>query len=299
MQLRRSLQDARFQGLVLLGPAILIYGIFALYPLVDVVVMSFQKWNGLDPVRQFVGFDNYRYILTSDPVFWIAFKNTIIWTIMCLIFPPLVGLLLALGLNQKLFGRGVLRAVYYLPVIIASIAVATMWRWMYDPFFGLFSQLMTNMGMASSIPDWLGDKTIALYSVFVAHLWHSVGFSMVLFLAGLQSVSQTLVEAARIDGAGRMNVFRHVTLPALTPTITVVLVLSIINSLKAFDIVYGLTGGGPAQTTQMLALWAFTQAMQIFDYGRGGAISVVLLLITVTIVVPYLRWTQSREEASR
>jgi raffinose/stachyose/melibiose transport system permease protein len=299
MQLKRSLEDARFQGLVLLGPAVLIYCVFALYPLFDVVVMSFQKWNGLDPERVFVGLDNYRFIFMSDPVFWIAFKNTVIWTIMCLIFPPLIGLFLALGLNQKLFGRGVLRAVYYLPVIIASIAVATMWRWMYDPFFGLFSQIMTNMGMASSIPDWLGDRTVALYSVFVAHLWHSVGFSMVLFLAGLQGVSQTLVEAARIDGAGRWGVFRHVTLPALRTTVTVVLVLSVINSLKAFDIVYGLTGGGPAQSTQMLALWAFTQAMQIFDYGRGGAISVVLLLITCAIVVPYLRWTQRHEEAAR
>ncbi|WP_027998806.1 carbohydrate ABC transporter permease [Sinorhizobium arboris] len=299
MHLRQSLGNARVQGWALLGPAVVIYGIFALFPLLDVVVMSFQRWNGLDANRVFVGLENYRFIFASDPVFWVAFKNTVIWTILCLIFPPLVGLLLALGLNQKLFGRGVLRATYYLPVIIASIAVATMWRWMYDPFFGLFSQLMTNMGMASSIPDWLGDRTIALYCVFVAHLWHSVGFSMVLFLAGLQSVSQTLVEASRIDGAGGWGVFRYVTLPALRPTITIVLVLSVINSLKAFDIVYGLTGGGPAQSTQMLALWAFTQAMQIFDYGRGAAISVVLLLITVAIVVPYLRWTQKQEEAAR
>ena len=119
---------------------------------------------------------------------------------------------------------------------------------------------------------------------------------MVLFLAGLQSVDKTLVEAARIDGAGRLNVFRFVTLPAITTTITIVLVLSIISSLKAFDIVYGLTGGGPAQSTQMLALWAFTQSMQIFDFGRGSAISVVLLLITLAVVIPYLRWTQKREE---
>jgi raffinose/stachyose/melibiose transport system permease protein len=105
-----------------------------------------------------------------------------------------------------------------------------------------------------------------------------------------------LIEAARIDGAGRWNVFRYVTLPALKPTITIVLVLSVISSLKAFDIVYGLTGGGPAQSTQMLALWAFTQSMQIFDFGRGSAISVVLLLITLSVVVPYLRWTQKREE---
>jgi len=284
------------QALILLVPALAIYAVFALYPMLNVVILSFQKWNGLDPNRQFVGLANYSAIFTKDPVFWVAFRNTVIWTVMSLIFPPLVGLLLALSLNQKIFGRNGLRAIFYLPVIIAPIAVATMWKWMYDPFFGLFAQLLTSWGMQIWIKDWLGNKDIALYSVFVAYLWQTVGFSMVLFLAGLQNVSQTLVEAARIDGAGRWAVFKHVTLPALRPTITIVLVLSVISSLKAFDIVYGLTGGGPAQSTQMLALWAFTQAMQIFDFGRGAAISVVLLLITMAVVIPYLRWTQKHEE---
>ena len=296
MSLRQTTHDPRVQAFILLVPALAIYAIFALYPMLNVVVISFQKWNGLDPQRPFVGFANYTAIFTRDPVFWVAFRNTVIWTLMSLIFPPLVGLLLALSLNQKIFGRNSLRAIFYLPVIIAPIAVATMWKWMYDPFFGLFSQMLTSWGMQTWIKDWLGNKDIALYSVFIAYLWQTVGFSMVLFLAGLQNVSQTLVEAARIDGAGRWAVFKHVTLPALRPTITIVLVLSIISSLKAFDIVYGLTGGGPAQSTQMLALWAFTQAMQIFDFGRGAAISVVLLLITMAIVIPYLRWTQKHEE---
>ncbi|MBX5133321.1 sugar ABC transporter permease [Rhizobium lentis] len=296
MSLRQSTHDPRMQALILLVPALAIYAVFALYPMLNVVILSFQKWNGLDPNRQFVGVANYSAIFTRDPVFWVAFRNTVIWTVMSLIFPPMVGLLLALSLNQKIFGRNGLRAIFYLPVIIAPIAVATMWKWMYDPFFGLFAQLLTSWGMQGWIKDWLGNKDIALYSVFVAYLWQTVGFSMVLFLAGLQNVSQTLVEAARIDGAGRWAVFKHVTLPALRPTITIVLVLSIISSLKAFDIVYGLTGGGPAQSTQMLALWAFTQAMQIFDFGRGAAISVVLLLITMAVVIPYLRWTQKHEE---
>ncbi|KZS54987.1 sugar ABC transporter permease [Rhizobium anhuiense] len=296
MSLRQSTHDPRMQALILLVPALAIYAVFALYPMLNVVILSFQKWNGLDPNRQFVGLANYSAIFTKDPVFWVAFRNTVIWTVMSLIFPPLVGLLLALSLNQKIFGRNGLRAIFYLPVIIAPIAVATMWKWMYDPFFGLFAQLLTSWGMQIWIKDWLGNKDIALYSVFVAYLWQTVGFSMVLFLAGLQNVSQTLVEAARIDGAGRWAVFKHVTLPALRPTITIVLVLSVISSLKAFDIVYGLTGGGPAQSTQMLALWAFTQAMQIFDFGRGAAISVVLLLITMAVVIPYLRWTQKHEE---
>ncbi|RUL99661.1 carbohydrate ABC transporter permease [Rhizobium chutanense] len=296
MSLRQSTHDPRVQALILLVPALAIYAVFALYPMLNVLILSFQKWNGLDANRQFVGIANYSAIFTKDPVFWVAFRNTVIWTLMSLIFPPMVGLLLALSLNQKIFGRNGLRAIFYLPVIIAPIAVATMWKWMYDPFFGLFAQLLTSWGLQGWIKDWLGNKDIALYSVFVAYLWQTVGFSMVLFLAGLQNVSQTLVEAARIDGAGRWAVFKHVTLPALRPTITIVLVLSIISSLKAFDIVYGLTGGGPAQSTQMLALWAFTQAMQIFDFGRGAAISVVLLLITMAVVIPYLRWTQKHEE---
>ena len=198
-------------------------------------------------------------------------------------------------MNQNLPGREPLRALFYLPVIIAPIAVATMWRWLYDPFFDLINAALTALGLQGLIQDWLGDRHVALYSMFIAYVWQTVGFSLVLFLAGLQGVSQTLVEASRIDGAGRFQVFRHVTLPALRPSITIVLILSIINSLKAFDIVYGMTQGGPAQSTQMLALWAFTQAMQLDDFGRGAAISVVLLVITIAIIVPYLRWSGARE----
>ncbi len=276
-------------------PALLVYVVFAIYPLIDVLALSFMKWNGLTPEREFVGLANYDGILNHDPVFWGAFRNTIIWTVMSITIPPMIGFGLALSLNQNLLGRVPLRALYYLPVIIAPIAVATMWRWMYDPFFGLFNSILNAAGLQSIIQDWLGDRNVALYAVFVAYVWQITGFSMVLFLAGLQSVSPTLIDAARIDGAGRFNVFRHVTLPALKPTIAIVIVLSLISSLKAFDIVYGMTGGGPVQSTQMLALWAFSQSMQIYDFGRGSAISVVLLVITLSIVVPYLRWTQKRQ----
>lgn len=299
MLTRKHLHSARFQAMVLLGPAFAVYTLFAIWPMIDVFILSFQTWNGLSEERGFAGLDNYRYIFTKDPVFWVAFNNTVIWTVLSVIIPPMIGLLLALGLNAKLFARGALRAIYYLPVIIAPIAVATMWRWMYDPFFGLFSQVLTDLGLTSLILDWLGDRDVALYSMFVAYIWQHVGFSMVLFLAGLQSVDRSLIEAARIDGASRWQVFRYVTLPALQVTITIVIVLSTISSLRAFDIIYGMTGGGPAQSTQMLAMWAFVQSMQIFDFGRGSAISVVLLLITLSIIVPYMRWSQRREEASK
>ncbi len=287
------------QGYVLLAPALIVYLLFAVYPMIDVIRMSFSSWNGLSPQAKFVGLANYRAVMTQDPVFWGALWNTLIWTTTAVIVPNLIAFGVALALNQNIPGRSGLRIVFYLPVIIASIAVATIWKWMYDPFFGLFNGLLTSWGLTGWIMDWLGDKKIALWSVFVAHVWQSVGFSMVLFLAGLQSVSTTLIEAARIDGAGRWGVFRYVTLPALVPTITVVFVLSLINSLKAFDIVYGMTGGGPAQSTQMLAMWAYTQSMQLGVFGRGAAVSVVLLLITLVVVIPYMRWMFKREDMGR
>jgi len=290
---------AGMEGYFLLAPALIVYLLFAVYPMFDVIRMSFSSWNGLSPEAKFVGLGNYRAILTQDPVFWGALWNTIWWTALAVVIPNLISFGLALALNQNLPGRSGLRVVFYLPVIIASIAVATIWKWMYDPFFGLFNGLLTSWGFTGLIVDWLGDRKIALWSVFVAHVWQAVGFSMVLFLAGLQSVSITLIEAARIDGAGRWGVFRYVTLPALVPTITIVFVLSLINSLKAFDIVYGMTGGGPAQSTQMLAMWAYTQSMQLGVFGRGAAVSVVLLLITLVIVIPYMRWMFRREETGR
>ena len=290
--------SARNQGLVLLGPALIVYGLFALYPMLNVVALSFMKWNGLQATTQFVGLDNYIQVFTLDPVFWGAVRNTILWMVMSVVFPPAVGFALALALNQNIPGRGPLRALFYMPVIIAPIAVATMWRWMYDPFFGLINAVLISLGLQGLIQDWLGDRNVALYSMFVAYVWQTAGFSLVLFLAGLQGVSPTLLEASRVDGANRLQTFQHVTLPALRPSIAIVLILSIINSLKAFDLVYGMTQGGPAQSTQMLALWAFTQAMQLGDFGRGAAISVVLLVITTAIVIPYLRWTRGRGEAS-
>lgn len=287
------------QGWLMLAPALAVYLLFAVYPMFDVVVMSFSRWNGLTADATFAGVENYRWILNDDPVFWGALGNTVIWTLMAVTVPNLIAFGLALALNQNMPATAPLRVVFYLPVIIASIAVATIWKWMYDPFFGLFNGLLMGWGLRGLILDWLGDRQVALWSVFAAHVWQSVGFAMVLFLAGLQSVSATLVEAARIDGAGRWGIFRHVTLPALRPTIMIVLVLSLINSLKAFDIVYGMTGGGPAQSTQMLAMWAYAQAMQLGDFGRGAAISVILLLITLAIVIPYLRWMMAPQESAR
>jgi len=282
--------------LILLGPALLIYAIFAIGPFLDVIRLSFMHWDGLSPHARPAGLDNYRAILARDPVFWTAFSNSLIWTALSVAIPPLIGFALALALDQRLPGRGLLRALFYMPVIIAPIAVATIWRWMYDPFFGIVNATLTDLHLSGLIQDWLGNRRVALYAVFVAYVWQTVGFSMVLFLAGLQNVSPTLLEAARLDGARRAQSLRYVILPTLRPTITIVVVLSLINSFRTFDIIYGMTHGGPVQSTQVLALWAFWQSMQLHDFGTGSAIAVVLLLLTALVVIPYLRWTRRAEE---
>ena len=285
------------QAGALLGPAAAIYGIFAVLPFLSVLRLSLERWDGLSTHRSFAGTANFRAIFHQDPVFWTAFNNSLIWTALAVIIPPSIGFALALGLDQKIRGRNTLRAIFYMPVIIAPIAVATIWRWMYDPFYGVFGSILNAVGLEDWQPDWLGDPKIALYSVFAAYAWQNVGFSMVLFLAGLQGVDNSLREAAKLDGARRFGVFRHVTLPAMRQTITIVVVLSLVNSFRTFDIVYGMTQGGPAQDTQIMALWAYWQSMQLHDFGKGSAIAVVLLVVTAIIVIPYLGWTRRREEA--
>ena len=287
----------RYSSFAFLLPALAIYGVFALYPMVDGLWLSFYDWDGISADRNWVGLENYVQIFTQDPVFWTAVQNSVIWVVLSLIIPTAIGLAFAVALDQKLRGRNAFRAALYLPAVIASIAVATMWSWMYNPIFGIVNATFEALGLEWLIQDWLGDPDIALYSILVAYAWQATGMAMVLFLAGLQNVPAELKEAARADGANRWQVFRAVTFPALMPTFVVVTVLSIINSLKVFDLVYGMTAGGPAQSTQVLALWSYTQSFTLHDYGNGMAVAMVLLAVTLAIVIPYYFWLGRGDDA--
>jgi raffinose/stachyose/melibiose transport system permease protein len=166
----------KLKPLPFLLPVLIIYTIFALYPIANGLILSFYSWNGISDERTFVGLRNYVQLFTADPVFWTAFRNSLVWVILSLIVPILLGLMFALSLNQKLFARSTMRAMIYLPCIIASIAVATMWTWMYNPILGLFNSILKSLQLDFLIQNWLGDPAIALYSVFVASVWHSTGF---------------------------------------------------------------------------------------------------------------------------
>jgi len=294
----RVLRSGFLRALPFLAPALVAYVIFVLAPMGESVRLSFFEWTGFVGAPQvFVGFENYVRIFTQDPVFWTAFRNTLIWVVLSLVIPLTISLLLAVALNRPLFGRNVFRSMFYIPGVLASIAVANMWRWIYNPNYGIGESL----GKAFGLPwlsdiQWLGNQDIALYSVFVAFIWQSVGTNMVLFLAGLQAVQKEHLEAAKIDGANAWQVFRNVTFPALRPMTVVVTVLTFIGSIKVFDLVVGMTGGGPAQQTQVLALWSYQQSLGNHQYGMGNAIATVLLIVTLIIVVPYMVWTARQED---
>ncbi|WP_432545549.1 carbohydrate ABC transporter permease [Kineococcus sp. SYSU DK004] len=291
-------KDRRFlRALPYLVPAGVLYVWFLAYPMLDSVRLSFFEWSGFRTEEpRFVGWANYTRMLTADPVFWTSVRNSVVWVVLSLLVPMVLSLLLALGLNRKMLGRNLFRAVFYIPAVFASITVAAMWRWIYNPTLGAVNQALEAVGLGSWAQQWLGDPRLALYSVFVAAVWQGVGFTMVLFLAGLQQVPQELVDAAKVDGANRWQVFRAVTVPALRPTTVVVVILTIINSLKVFDLIVGMTGGGPAQSTQVLALWSYTQSFSNHAFGAGGAIATVLLLLSLALVVPYMIWSMRGDD---
>ena len=301
---RRKAKKATHIGFVaalpFLAPALAAYLVFVIGPTVEAVRLSFFEWSGFQGAPQeFVGLRNYIRIFTQDPVFWTALSNTVIWVVLSLIIPVALGLVMALALNRPLFGRNAFRSLFYIPGVLAPIAIANMWRWMYNPNFGVGVTLAEtfNLPWLAEV-QWLGDQNLALYSIFAAFVWQIAGTNMVLFLAGLQSVSPEHIEAAKLDGANAWQVFRNVTFPSLRPITVVVVVLTIINSIKVFDLIVGMTGGGPAQKTQVLALWSFTQSFGNHEYGMGNAIATVLLVITLIIVVPYMVWTARQEEKS-
>jgi raffinose/stachyose/melibiose transport system permease protein len=277
--------------------ASVLYGVFLVYPMLDSVRLSFFRWSGYATEAQtFIGLRNYARLFTVDTVFWTALRNSLIWVVLSLAVPMVISLLLALALNQRLFGRNVFRSVFYLPAVFASITVAAMWRWIYAPAIGAVDQGLKAIGLGEWSQPWLGSPRIALYSVFVAAIWQGIGFNMVLFLAGLQQVPEELVDAALIDGANAWQRFKTVTAPALRPTTIVVVILTIINSLKVFDLIVGMTGGGPAQSTQVLALWSYSQSFSNHNFGMGGATATVLLALSLALVVPYLAWSMRGDD---
>ena len=284
-----------------------VYLIIVILPLLASFWYSLTDWKfGSEPV--FIGLDNYARLI-ADRNFHTSLKNTLVWMLAALVLPTGGGLVLALLLNERVRGARVFKSLFYLPITISMIVIAQTWEWIYQPRWGLLNNLLEGLHeqwlawgepLGIQIPDlsnaWLGDQQTVLAAIIFAWSWQQVGMSMVIFLAGLTSLPDELLEAAQIDGASYLQSLRRIVIPLLLPSSVVVIALAVINSLRSFDIVWVINRGGPVYASTTLAVHMYRETFRSLRAGYGSAISVVLFLVAAVIIVIYFRRVRRLEQ---
>jgi raffinose/stachyose/melibiose transport system permease protein len=276
-------------------PALLVYLTFLIYPALSSLFFSLTDWDGLSATYNIVGLQNY-VALTQDPVVIQALVNNLIWTVVTIVIPVIIGLALAILLNGKVRGKTPLRLLFYTPCVLPLVSIASIWGWLYNPDSGVINETLRAVGLGSLAQPWLGQDSTALAAVMVPAIWLRVGFPMLLYLAALQGIPAELYEAATVDGATRSQQFWHITMPSLRPAHYIVLALSLIDSFKVFDMIYAMTYGGPGTATQVMGTWMYANVFQYYQAGYGTAIAVVITVVAIAVSIPYVL-SQTKEHA--
>ncbi len=273
------------EGWLFVAPIMLGLLVFTYGPTLASFVMSLMRWDGLTP-PSFVGLDNYVTLLTSDAVYGRSLANTAYFAVGSVPLSMLFGLGMALLVNQKVRGVTLFRALFFLPVVTSSVAIGLVWAWMFSSYYGVINGVLNLVGIPS-LP-WLGSVAWAMPAVIIVSIWYRVGYDMVLFLAGLQGIPEQLYEAAKIDGANNWQLFRHVTLPLLSPTTFFILIISVIGSFQVFNIIYVMTKGGPGYATSVYIYYLYQTAFQHFKMGYGSAMAFVLFVLLAGLTL--IQW---------
>lgn len=269
-------------------PALLPYLFVVVVPGAQGVFFSFTDWDGLTADWDLVGFDNFARIF-GDAISVRAIGNTFLYAVITTVFENLFGLLIALALHSRIRSRNVLRVLFFMPVVLLSVVIAYLWQYLFQVNDGAVTSLLQAVTFSELNPNWLGDPALVVYSICVIVIWQFTGYTMVIYLAGLQGVPQEQLEAAALDGAGAFARFWHVVRPLLAPAFTVNIMLSLIRGLMIFDQIWVTTGGGPADSSHSLSTLVYRTAFQFGELGRGAAIAVVL-----TVGVAVLGFIQYR-----
>lgn len=278
---------------VYLSPAILLLGVVLLIPLIIGISYSFQAIELLNPFNTgWVGFENYQK-LWSDRKFWLALDNTFWWTFWSISFQFLLGLGLALLLNTQFFGKKLFQALVFLPWAVPTFLSALTWAWLFNPVIGPLPHWMAALGILSEPYNIMGDPDLAMWGPIVANIWFGVPFFAITLLAALQSIPSELYEAAEMDGASSWQTFTKITLPFLAPMIAITVMLRTIWIANFADLIYVMTGGGPANSTQIVSSYIFTTAFRKLDFGYASAIAVALLGILMIYAV-FLLWLRKK-----
>lgn len=261
-------------------PACAMFCMYVIYPIISSIVLSFYNWDGMSD-KVFVGFANYRELFHTD-TFYIALENNLLWLVLFLLAPPL-GLVFALYLNQSVRGMRLVKSLFFSPFVLSGVVVGLVFSWFYDPAFGLLKVFVGH-----GIPI-LGDEHYATFGIIAAALWPQIPFCMLLYLTNLTSINPEIVEAGRMEGATGWSLLWHVVLPQLRPATFLSVVLTIIGALRSFDLIAVMTGGGPFDSSTVLAYFMYDQAIKYFRFGYSAAIAVVLFLIMLVFIVYQLR----------
>ena len=268
-------------------PAALLVGLFMYWPMVDTFVESLYTTSFISPKPSFVGLETYRKIF-GDSTFWQVVRNSLVWTAGVVVLQNVGGFLIALLLNQRLPGQGLLRSLILLPWVLPGVVAAILWRFMYDPQLGLINSFLMRLGVIEHGAGWLADPSTAMAAVIFAAFWKGFPFSTVVFLAALQNVDQEQVEAAKIDGAGALRRLFDVVLPAILPIIVVNVLLTTILTFNYFDIIYVLTRGGPLNATAIFPTRIYEVGFGQFKFGEAaayGSLSVLVLVLFVGLLL--------------
>jgi ABC-type sugar transport system permease subunit len=275
-----------------LVPAGLIYLSIIILPVFYSLFISLFKWNGIGR-KTFIGLSNF-INLFHDGVFVRAMTNNLIWVGLSLFVTMTVALGFAVVLNKQFRGRTFFRGFFYFPTVIAPVTVAIIWRWIYNPGFGFINLFLKAVGSTYQ-QNWIAGGAVTLFAIYFAALWRQVGQPMIFFLAGLQTVPVDVLEAAIIDGASNIRRFFSIVLPMMKETFIIVMATLIVNALKVFDIINGLTAGGPNHATEMMSIYMYSQTFRYNNVGYGTAISVLMVVFMLIVIVPYIKFTAGRD----
>lgn len=275
-------------GYWLISPALLVLVGMALLPILAVVALSLQRRLPIFNIATFVGMGNYRFLM-MDPRFWNSLSNTVYFTAISVALELGLGLAIALLLDRSFAGRGWMRAIILIPWAIPTVVSARMWEWLYNVEFGVLNYLLVTAGLTTEPINWLGDPFWAIHAAILMDVWKTTPFVVILLMAGLQTIPRDLYLAARVDGAGPWAIFWHITLPSLKPMILVVLLFRTLDAFRVFDAIYVLTGGGPANTTETLSIYAYKTLFQTLQFGYGSTLAVITFVCVVLISLGYLK----------
>ena len=274
-------------------PALAFYVFVVVVPTTQGATLAFTNWDGLSQSFDFVGLDNVMKVL-SDPSSFKAVLNTIVIAIAFTVIQNAIGLALALGVNSKIKSRNFIKVLLFTPAVMTPVVIGYLWQFMLAPN-GPVNEVLRAVGLGAFAQTWLGEPTWALVSIIVVLIWQFSGYSMVIFLAGLQGIPEEILEASAVDGAGPIRRFTSVIFPLLAPALTINIMLSMIGGLKIFDQVWILTGGGPGGTTHTLSTLMFREAFTFGDFGRSVAMGLVLLVLVAAISIVQYRALLKRE----